>query len=131
MNRAVALLLLLNCAVAAAAEPSGERLAYMVGCINCHHQTPKEMINAPPLAIVTAYSLPEFRHLLKTGITRTGRDLLAQSSLMGIVAKEQFSYLTDDEVASIYKFLHDDWTAERAAKEEAKIPVLYKAGAQH
>jgi len=131
MKRHVALLMLLNCAVAASAEPPGARLAYVVGCINCHHQTPKEMINAPPLAIVSAYSLPEFSHLLKTGVTRTGRDLLAQSSLMGIVAKEQFSHLTDDEIASIYAFLRNDWTAERAAKEEAKIPLLYKAGPAH
>ncbi|MSQ98429.1 MAG: cytochrome c [Xanthomonadales bacterium] len=109
------------------AGPSGERLAYLVGCINCHHQTPKEIINAPPLAIVQAYSLPEFKKLMKVGVTRVGRDMLAQSSIMGIVAKEQFSHFTDEEVAAVYNYLRTGWTAERAAKEETKIPSLYKA----
>ena len=127
MLKATAVLLLLNSAVASAAEPSGERLAYLVDCINCHHQTPKEVVNVPPLAVVKAYSLPEFRKLMKTGVTRAGRDMLAESSLMGIVTKEQFSYLTDAEVAASYTFLQSDWTIERAAKEEAKIPLLHKA----
>jgi len=105
---------------------TGERLAYVVGCINCHHQTPKEIMPAPPLAVVRAYSLSEFRRLLKSGVTRGGRDLLAASSVMGVVATEQFSRLTDDEVASVYEFLHDQWTTQRAIDEEAKIPSLYK-----
>lgn len=126
MHRLLAAPFLLTCGIAAAAPPSGERLAYLVGCINCHHQTPKEIINAPHLIIVQAYSLPEFKKLMKTGITRTGRDLLAESSLMGIVAKEQFSYFTDEEVVAVYNFLHDSWNTDRAKKEEAKIPSLYK-----
>jgi hypothetical protein len=110
----------------AAADLSGERLAYVAGCVNCHHQTPKAIMASPPLAVVQAYSLPEFRTLLDSGVTRSGRDLLAESSVMGIVATEQFSHLTGTEVADLYRFLHDDWTAERAAAEEAKIPMLYK-----
>ena len=103
-------------------EPiSGERLLYIVGCVNCHHQTPKEILNAPPLVVVQSYSLPEFRTLLKTGVTRTGRDMYAQGSIMGIVAREQLSLLTDDEVRLIHEFLQKGWTAERGAKEEAKI----------
>lgn len=62
---------------------------------------------------------------MKTGVTRTGRNMLAESSLMGIVAKEQFSHFTEEEVVAVYKFLHDSWNMERA-KEEAKIPLLYK-----
>jgi hypothetical protein len=112
---------------ASAAEPSGERLAYLVGCINCHHQTPKEILDAPPLAIVQGYSLPEFRKLMKTGVTRTGRDMVALSSIMGVVAVEQFAYFTDEEVAAIYQFLREGWNSERAAREEAKIPELYRA----
>ena len=128
MDRLLAAPLLLACSIAAAASPSGERLAYLVGCINCHHQTPKEIINAPHLVVVQAYSLTEFKKLMKTGVTRTGRDMLAESSLMGIVAKEQFSHFTDEEVAAVYNFLHDSWTMDRARKEEAKIPLLYKPG---
>jgi hypothetical protein len=105
--------------------PSGEHLVYTVGCVNCHHQTPREIINAPPLVIVKTYSLPEFRRLMKSGITRTGRDMLAQSSIMGIVASEQFSHFTDDEVKAVYDFLSQQWTVERGLAEERKIPVLY------
>ena len=101
--------------------PSGERLVYVVGCVNCHHQTPKEILNAPPLTIVKSYSLPEFKTLLKTGVTRNGRDMYAQGSIMGIVAREQLSYLTDNEMLAIHEYLQKDWTAEQGVKEEAKI----------
>ena len=104
--------------------PSGERLAYLTGCINCHHQTPKEILNAPPLVMVKAYSLPEFRTLLKTGVTRDGRDMYAQGSIMGIVAREQLSHFSDDEVAAVHEFLQKGWSADRAAYEEAKIATF-------
>ena len=103
---------------------SGKRLVYLVGCVNCHHQTPKEILNAPPLEVVKAYSLPEFRTLIKTGVTRDGRDMYAQGSIMGIVAREQLSYFTDEELMAVYQFLHNDWTPQRAAKEEAKIATF-------
>lgn len=106
------------------AAPSGERLAYVAGCVNCHHQTPKEILNAPPLVIVKSYSLPEFRHLLKTGVTRTGRDMYAQGSIMGIVAREQLTYLTDQEVGAIHEFLQNGWTVARGVQEEAKIATF-------
>ena len=104
--------------------PSGERLAYLVGCVNCHHQTPKEILNAPPLVMVKAYSLPEFKTLLKTGVARDGRDMYAQGSIMGIVAREQLSHFTEDEVTAVHEFLQKEWTAERAAQEEAKIAMF-------
>jgi hypothetical protein len=110
----------------AAGVSQGEHLVYTVGCVNCHHQTPKEIINAPPLIVVKGYSLPEFRRLMRTGVTRGGRDMLAQGSVMGIVAKEQFSHFTDAEVAAIYDFLTREWTAQRGLEEEKKIPILYK-----
>jgi len=103
---------------------SGERLAYLAGCVNCHHQTPKEILNAPSLLVVRAYSLPEFRTLLKTGVTRAGRDMYAQGSIMGIVAPEQLTYFTGDEVAAVHAFLHTDWSAARAAREQAKIALF-------
>lgn len=108
----------------ATAAPSGERLTYLVGCVNCHHQTPKEILNAPPLLVVQTYSLPEFRTLLRTGVTRTGRDMYAQGSIMGIVAREQLSHFTDDEVAAVHEFLQHTWTAERARVEEAKMATF-------
>jgi cytochrome c553 len=109
-----------------AANPSGEHLAYTVGCINCHHQTDKHIINAPPLMIVKAYSISEFRTLMKTGVTKAGRDMASQGSVMGFVAKEQFSHLTDAEVAALYHFFTKEWTAERGIEEEKKIPIYFK-----
>lgn len=114
-------------ATGVSAAPTGERLAYVVGCVNCHHQTPKEIINAPPLMVVQTYSLPEFTYFLRTGLTRTGRNLPQLGSIMGIVAVEQFSHMTDDEIKSIYEFLKNDWNVQRASAEEKKIPSLYKA----
>jgi len=96
----------------------------VVGCVNCHHQTPKEILNAPPLIVVQSYSLPEFKKLVTTGVTRDGRDMYAQGSIMGIVAREQLSHLTDEEVAAIHQFLQKGWTAERGAREEAKIATF-------
>lgn len=103
---------------------SGEHLVYTIGCVNCHHQTPKEILNAPPLTLVQTYSLPEFRKLMKTGVTRDGRDMYAQGSVMGIVAREQLSRLTDQEVVAIHEFLQSGWTAERGAAEEQKIATF-------
>ncbi len=109
-----------------AADSEGERLAYVLGCINCHHQTPKEIINAPPLLIVQAYTLEQLTTLLRTGITSTGRNLPEIGSIMGIVAIEQFSYLKDNEILFLYNYLKEDWSHEKAVKEEEKIPKLYR-----
>jgi hypothetical protein len=109
-----------------AAGPSGEHLAYTVGCVNCHHQTDKHIINAPPLMVVKAYSISEFRRLMKTGVTKAGRDMAAQGSVMGFVAKEQFAHFTDAEVTALYNFFTKEWTAERGMEEEKKIPIYFK-----
>lgn len=109
-----------------ASEPDGERLTYVVGCVNCHHQSPGEFMNAPPLTTVNAYSLDQFSDLLSTGVAADGRDLMDDGNVMGIVAVEQFSFLTDSEILAIYNFLSEEWSEERALKEEAKIPLLYK-----
>lgn len=103
---------------------SGERLAYLVGCVNCHHQTPKEILNAPPLVIVKGYSLEDFRTLMKTGVARDGRDMYAQGSIMGIVAREQLSHLTDQELVAVHQYLLNEWTAQRGVDEEAKIATF-------
>jgi len=113
--------------LAVAAAPSrGEHLVYTVGCVNCHHQTHKSIINAPPLVVVKAYSLPEFRRLMRTGVTKAGRNMVAEGSVMGMVAQEQFAHFTDDEVQAIYGFLATEWTAQRGVEEEKKIPLLFR-----
>ena len=96
------------------------------GRVNCHHQTPRDIINAPPLVIVQAYSIEQFRVLLRSGVTSTDRNLTDIGSVMGVVAVEQFSYLTDDEISLVYDFLSKDWTQAMALEEESKIPSLYK-----
>ncbi len=125
--RGLAAILVLSGPIAAHAGGSlGEHLAYTVGCINCHHQTDKHIINAPPLVIVKAYSLPEFRKLMKTGVTKAGRDMAADGSVMGFVAKEQFSHLTDAEVSALYDYFTKEWTAQKGLEEEKKIPLYFK-----
>ena len=109
-----------------AAESPGEHLAYTVGCVNCHHQTDKHVINAPPLVIVKSYSEAEFRRLMKTGVTRAGRDMAAEGSVMGFVAKEQFAHFTDAEVSALYAYFTKEWTAAKGLEEEKKIPIYFK-----
>jgi hypothetical protein len=113
-------------ASAHASDSEGKRLAYVLGCVNCHHQTPRDIINAPPLVIVQAYSIEQFRVLLRSGVTSTDRNLTDIGSIMGVVAIEQFSYLTDDEISLVYDFLSKDWTQAMALEEESKVPSLYK-----
>jgi hypothetical protein len=126
MKRLICFSLLALPMVARAAGSTGEHLAYTVGCVNCHHQTDKHIINAPPLVIVKSYSLPEFRRLMKTGVTKAGRDMAAEGSIMGFVAKEQFAHFTDDEVAALYEYFTKEWTAEMGLEEEKKIPIYFK-----
>jgi hypothetical protein len=63
---------------------------------------------------------------MKTGVTKTGRNMVAEGSVMGVVAQEQFSHFTDEEVEAIHGFLSTEWTAERGLEEEKKIPILFK-----
>lgn len=131
MNRLIGLLILALPVAVQAKGPSGEHLAYTVGCINCHHQTDKHVINAPPLVIVRAYSISEFRRLMKTGVTKAGRDMASEGSVMGFVAKEQFAHFTDEEVFALYDFFTKEWTPERGLEEEKKIPIYFKQPAEH
>ena len=128
--RSFLFLLLCLPGVLLASGPSGEHLAYTVGCVNCHHQTDKHIINAPPLVIVKGYSLPEFRKLMKTGVTKAGRDMASEGSVMGFVAKEQFAHLTDDEVTALYQYFTKDWTVAKGIEEEKKIPIYFKQPAK-
>ncbi len=125
--RMTLVVVLLFCASTSfATDPEGERLVYILGCVNCHHQTPKVIMNAPPLLIVKAYSLEQLTTLLRTGMTSTGRDMYDSGSIMGVIAVEQFSYLTEDEIRLVYEYLTEGWTHEQALLEEAKIPRLFK-----
>jgi len=126
MNRLICLFMLILPSAVQASASKGEHLAYTVGCVNCHHQTDKHIFNAPPLVIVRTYSLSEFRTLMKTGVTKAGRDMASEGSVMGFVAKEQFAHFTDDEVTALYEYFTKEWTAERGLEEEKKIPIYFK-----
>lgn len=84
---------------------AGRRLA-AVGCAECHGPdltggAPGPEILAPDLAIAGAYSLDQFRMLMRTGRPPGGRDL----GLMSRVARNDFSHLRDEEIDALYHYL--------------------------
>ena len=100
----------------AAVDGGHDWARYMIRatCTECHgielkgDQDPKDGSGPPDLAIVSAYSLDQFRHLLRTGEPVGGRKL----KLMAEVSRSRFVHLTDREVDSIYAYLKA--RAERA-----------------
>jgi mono/diheme cytochrome c family protein len=59
---------------------------------------------APALRMMgQAYPFEDFRHLLRTGRAMGDRDV----GLMSIVAREDFSHMTDPEIEAIHAFLND------------------------
>lgn len=95
-------------APAAARTALGERGRYLALsiCSECHgadlsgDETPDFV--APALGVVAAYSLDEFRHLLRTGEPIGGREL----GLMRVRAQRGLSHLTDAEIEALYEYLH-------------------------
>jgi cytochrome c553 len=90
---------------AGASHQAGRRLA-ATACAECHGSTldggtPGPGVTAPPLEIATAYDLAQFRTLLRTGVPPGGRDL----GLMKTVAVQDFSHLTDREIAQLHAYL--------------------------
>jgi mono/diheme cytochrome c family protein len=99
---------------AGAAHEPGRRLAATV-CAECHGPalgggTPGPGTTAPDLQIVAAYDLDQFRMLLRTGVPPGGRDL----GLMRTVARNDFSHLSDEEIAQLHGYLRA--RAERLAQ---------------
>lgn len=77
-----------------------------VACSECHGPAlmggfvgPDE--KAPDLRIAAGYDPAQFRTLLRTGRPPTGRDL----GVMTVVAKGDFSHLTDAEIDSLHAYL--------------------------
>lgn len=118
MNHAMLMVWLLS---TTAVSSEGERLAYVLGCIACHHQTPREVMKSPSLVGVRRYSLEQFTQLLREGVTRTGRDLAADERIMGVAARERYRHLTDAEIQALHTFLSEQWTRERASAEAARL----------
>ncbi len=69
---------------------------------------------APPdLAMVASYEKADFIELMRTGVPPGGRDL----RLMSMVARQNFSHFTDQELEDLYAFLKA--MGEKAASEPA------------
>jgi mono/diheme cytochrome c family protein len=97
--------------VAAPAEPPtsgldlGRHLA-MTSCTECHGANLDgfEGEDAPPLVVAKGYSLEQFRKLMRTGITASGKD--SKTGLMSEVARERFApALTDAEIDALKAYL--------------------------
>ena len=83
-----------------------------VNCAECHgpQLKGKELepgVVSPDLEIAGAYDLAQFQTMLRTGVAPGGKDI----GLMGRIARSDFKYLTDEEIAAIHAYL-----AERARR---------------
>lgn len=84
-------------------EEHGRYLA-SITCSECHGVAlrGKKLEGSPSIpAVIRAYSLESFRHLLRTGQPLSGRDL----GIMSWTARNAFRYFTDDEIARLYAYL--------------------------
>ena len=77
-----------------------------VNCAECHGpklhgQEVEPGINSPDLEIAGAYDLDQFKTLLREGKAPGGKNI----GLMGLVARRDFKYLTDEEIAAIHAYL--------------------------
>lgn len=88
-----------------AVSMSHGRYLAITSCSECHGDdlrgTPNGFVPSPSLAIVAAYSLDEFRNLMRTGEPIGDRKL----DVMVLMAEDRFSYLNDREVASLHTYL--------------------------
>jgi mono/diheme cytochrome c family protein len=80
----------------------------VVNCAECHGPTLRgqEMepgVISPDLVIAGAYDLEQFRTMLRTGVAPGNKDI----GLMGRIAKRDFKYLTDEEIATIHAYLKE------------------------
>ena len=77
-------------------------------CTMCHGQDLRGLPGledpnepAPNLAVIAAYTLDQFAHLMRTGEPTGSRTL----GVMGETARKRFSHLTDEEVSGVYEYL--------------------------
>jgi len=77
-----------------------------VNCAECHGPKlrGKELepgVTSPDLIVAGAYDLEQFRIMLRTGVSPSGKDI----GLMGRIARRDFKYLKDDEIDAIHAYL--------------------------
>jgi cytochrome c553 len=87
------------------AETRVGRHLVQVACTECHGKQLEgdAIIGAPALAIARAYTLGQFRTLMRSGVTMAGTR--SKSGLMSKVAVQRFSHLSDAEIADIHAWL--------------------------
>ena len=83
----------------------GRHLA-LTTCSECHGPAlkggePEPGAIAPDLSIAGSYDLPAFRKLMRTGVPASGKKL----KLMDMVARDDFSHMTDQELAALHAYL--------------------------
>lgn len=78
----------------------GRYLAETV-CTECHGTDLAGGDDTPNLVVAAAYSLADFRRLLRTGVPVGERQL----GLMAKVAVKRFAHFTDPEIAALHGFL--------------------------
>jgi len=77
-----------------------------VNCAECHGpqlkgQEVEPGVVSPDLQIAGAYDAEQFRKLLSEGVAPGKKDI----GLMGRVAKRDFKYMTDEEIAAVHAYL--------------------------
>jgi mono/diheme cytochrome c family protein len=98
-------------AVGAPAEPPKQGLALgkhlaMTSCPECHGGDLNgfEGEEAPSLVVAKGYSLEQFRSLMRTGITATGKE--SKTGLMTEIARDRFApTLSDAEIDALKAYL--------------------------
>ena len=82
-----------------------ERGRYLasITCTECHglDLNGEAIEGSPPLGVVQAYTEPQFKHLMRTGVPISGRDL----GMMSETARVAFSLFTDQEISDLYTYL--------------------------
>lgn len=75
-----------------------------ITCTECHGQDLQGIdgfLVTPNLAITAAYTEPQFRELLRTGVALGGREVGAMTT----VARSRFTHFNDEEIHALYTYL--------------------------
>ena len=80
----------------------------ITNCAECHGpqlhgQEVEPGVVSPDMEIAGAYDLDQCRTMLRTGVGPGGKNI----GMMGRVAKNDFKYLTDEEIAEIHAYLSE------------------------
>jgi mono/diheme cytochrome c family protein len=80
------------------------RYLALSSCTECHGPElggGTTMVKGPDLRIVAAYSLEQFRRLMREGVPLGGREL----GMMKSASTDRFAYLTDEEIGALHAYL--------------------------